>query len=311
MQTFGNLQPTAAGLSLIDAEAYPPLQVAGVSTAWSRLLRQAAMMAPHLQAAAIEGEHGTGKYTLARYLHSRSPLADLPLRRCDAREWLATECDAAMIKGILYLDRVDLLAGIEQSLLAGVLRDMHSHGRRTVVIASTDLPLLQLAAQGEILPDLAYRLTAVRFAVPPLRQRREDIAPIAQSLLARLCARYGLRPAILGPGALERLLIHTWPGNIHELASVLESALLEAQHGVISAASLALPAETETQSQTPLAGKPVDLSLDGVIHRHVEYVVHLNNGNKLRAARQLAISRSTLYRILAHAPLEAGLRDES
>ena len=83
------------------------------------------------------------------------------------------------------------------------------------------------------MPDLAFRLTAVRFAVPPLRQRREDIAPLAQALLERICARYQQRPVVLGPGALARLLQHNWPGNVRELASVLEAALLEADNGVI------------------------------------------------------------------------------
>lgn len=301
MQTVGKFQPGVAGLSLVDAEAYPPLQVAGVSAAWNKLLLQAEMTAAHLQVGVIEGEHGSGKHTLARYLHSRSPLSRFPLQRRDAREWLATDCDAAMINGILYLDRVDLLASVGQGLLASVLRALQE--RRAgiaVVLASSNLPLRQMAAQGQILPDLAFRLTAVRFAIPPLRQRREDIAPIAQALLERLCARYQQRPVIMGPGALARLLQHTWAGNIRELASVLESALLDAENGVILAGNLPLPSDAEARPTMPTAPRPEDLSLDAVIRRHVEYVLHLNHGNKLRAARQLAISRSTLYRLLAN-----------
>ena len=299
MQTLGRFQPGAAGLSLVEAESFPPLQIAGVSAAWNKLLQQAEMTAPHLQVAALEGEHGSGKHTLARFLHSRSPLAHLPLRRRDAREWLATDGDAAMINGILYLDRVDLLASIGQNLLAGVLRSLQDRPpRNAVILASSQLPLRQMAAQGQLLPDLGFRLTAIHFAIPPLRQRREDIAPIAQSLLERLCARYQQRPVMLGPGALARLLQHSWPGNIRELASVLESALLEANNGVILAANLPLPAEAETRPAVTPFNVQEDLSLDGVIRRHVGYVIHLNHGNKLRAARQLGISRSTLYRIL-------------
>jgi len=158
-----------------------------------------------------------------------------------------------------------------------------------------------MASQGLILPDLAFRLTAIRFAVPPLRQRREDIAPLAQALLDRFCARYQQRPVVLGPGALARLLQHSWLGNVRELASVLETALLEASNGIIQASDLALPAEAAAQTSTAQAAvQPGNLSLDAVIRHHVQYVLDLNRGNKLRAARQLQISRSTLYRILGN-----------
>ncbi len=301
MHTVGRLPPGATRLSLVDSEAQPPLQIAGISAAWNKLLQQAEMTVPHLQVAAVEGEHGSGKHTLARFLHGRSPFSRLPLQRRDAREWLATDGDAAMINGFLYLDRVDLLASIGQGLLASVLRSLQDRpSGNAVVIASSQTSLRQLAAQGQLLPDLAFRLTAVRFAIPPLRQRREDIAPIAQTLMERLCARYQQRPVILGPGALARLLQHSWPGNIRELASVLESALLEVENGVILAGNLPLAADADPRPEPHPTARTEDLSLDAVIHRHVQYVLHLNSGNKLRAARQLAISRSTLYRIMAN-----------
>ena len=306
MKTVGNLQTGNTGLSLVETDVQPPLQIAGVSAAWNKLLQQAEMTAPHLQVASLEGEHGSGKHTLARFLHSRSRHSRLPLQRRDAREWLATDGDAAMINGILYLDRVDLLASLGQGLLAGVLRALQDRpAGKAVVLASSQVPLLQMAAQGQLLPDLAFRLTAVRFAIAPLRQRREDIAPIAQALLERLCARYQQRPVMMGPGALARLLQHTWPGNIRELASVLECALLEAENGVILAANLPLRVEPEARAGQNPEARPNDLSLDTIIHRHVEYVLHIHHGNKLRAAKQLNISRSTLYRILANEPFVA------
>lgn len=300
MQT-AKFQPGAAGLSLVEAESQPPLQIAGVSVAWNKLLQQAEMTAPHLQVATIEGEHGCGKHTLARFLHSRSRFSRLPLHRRDAREWLATDGDSAMINSILYLDRVDQLAALGQGLLAGVLRSLQDRPPgNAVLLASSQMPLRQMADQGQLLPDLAFRLTAVRFAIPPLRQRREDIGPIAQALLERLCARYQQRPVVMGPGAVARLLQHTWPGNIRELSSVLESALLDAENGVILARNLPLPRDADACPNPQPAARPEDLSLDAVIRRHVDYVLHLNHGNKLRAARQLAIGRSTLYRILAN-----------
>ncbi|MGC1461692.1 MAG: helix-turn-helix domain-containing protein [Terracidiphilus sp.] len=296
--------PTASGLSLVESEAQPFFQVVGISAAWRKLLMQAEMAAPHLQVASIEGEHGTGKHTLARYLFAHSPLSSSSFQRRDAREWLATDADPSTLAGFTYLDRVDLLALPGQGLLLGVLRALQDRPPgRAVLLASSQTSLRQMAGQGLLLPDLAFRLTAIRFAIPPLRQRREDITPLAQSLLDRICARYQQRPVLMGPGALARLLQHNWPGNVRELSSVLETALLEADNGVILAGNLALPCEPEMQSNRQPNTQPDNLSLDAVIHHHVQYVLDLNRGNKLRAARQLAISRSTLYRILGNESL--------
>ena len=304
------------------------MQIVGISAAWRKLIMQAEMAAPHLQVATIEGEHGTGKHTLARYLYQRSPLRASSFQRRDAREWLATDADPATLAGFTYLDRVDLLAPPGQGLLLGVLRSLQDRPPgRAVVLASTQTSLRQMAGQGLLLPDLAFRLTAIRFASPPLRLRREDVAPLAQALLDRLCARYQQRPVILGPGTLARLLQHNWPGNVRELVSILETALLEAVNGVIRPTDLALPdgalgygvqpganmasipgssfgpnfgAQFDPHTGLQLPAQTVNLSLDAVIRHHVQYVLDLNRGNKLRAARQLAISRSTLYRILGN-----------
>jgi two-component system response regulator AtoC len=294
-------QPSVAGLTLVDVESQAAYQVAGVSSVWRKLLMQAEMAAPHVQVAAIEGEHGTGKQTLARYLFSRSPLAASTFHRRDAREWLVSEADPATLSGFTYLDRVDLLAPPGQGLLLKVLKSLQDRPPgRVVVLASSQTSLRQMAARGLLLPDLTFRLTAVRFAIPPLRQRREDIAPLAQALLDRICTRYQHRPVLLGPGALARLLQHNWPGNIRELASVLETALLEAVNGVIRPDDLALPVEIETNADVQPTIRADSLVLDSVVQHHVQYVLDLNHGNKLRAARQLGISRSTLYRILGN-----------
>lgn len=273
----------------------------GINSGWRKLLLQAEVVAPHLQLAAVEGESGSGKQTLARFLHSRSILAKSPFQRHDAREWLVTEADPAMLAGFIFLDRVDLLASPGQGLLLGVLKAMQDRPPgRAVVLASSEVSLRHMAGQGLLMPDLAFRLTAVRFSIPPLRQRREDIAPLAQELLSRICARYQQRPVALGPGAMARLLQHNWPGNTRELASVLEAALLEAANGVIRAEDLLLSSESQTCKEAQIPPRIENLALDTVIHNHVEYVLEINHGNKLRAARQLGISRSTLYRILGN-----------
>ena len=306
------MQNTGQDQTQIQAQ-YPPSavqfaepantqQVAGVSASWRKLLMQAEMAAPHVQLASIEGEAGVGKQMLARYLLSRSPLSSSVFQRHDAREWLLTETGAGTIGGFTYLDRVDLLAPPGQGLLLGVLKQLQDRvPGRMMLVASSQSSLRQMAGQGQLLPDLAFRLTAVRFAIPPLRARREDIAPIAQVLLDRICARYQHRPVTLTPAALGRLLQHAWPGNVRELASVLEAALFEAVNDTIRPDDLSLGSEMASVTrdfESPLG--PANLTLDDVIHRHVQYVLDLNHGNKLRAARQLRISRSTLYRILGN-----------
>ena len=301
MQSAAQYQPSVSRLTLVDAEAPLETQPVGVSAAWRKLLMQADMAAPYVQLAAIEGEHGVGKYTLAHYLFSRSPLAHGAFQRRDAREWLVSDADPATMAGYIYLDRVDLLAPPGQGLLLGVLKSLQDRPPgRAVLLASSQTSLRQMAAQGLLLPDLAFRLTAVRFAIPPLRLRREDIPVLAQSLLDRICARYQQRPVVMAPGTLARLLQHTWPGNVRELASVLETALLEAVNGIIRPEDLSLPSGLESPSALRQEGRADTLNLDAVIQQHVQYVLDLNRNNKLRAARQLGISRSTLYRILGN-----------
>lgn len=277
--------------------------IAGVSAPWRKLLLQAEMAAPHVQVASIEGEAGVGKQTLARHLLSRSPLAGAPFQRRDAREWLLHEAEVGGLAGFTYLDRVDLLAPPGQGLLLGVLKALQDRpAGRVLLVASSQVSLRQMAGQGVLMPDLAFRLTAVRFAVPPLRMRKEDIPPISQALLDRICARYQHRQVELGPGALARLLQHSWPGNVRELASVLEAALLEAANDVIRPCDLALPQMNEFAAPEPhpVTSYGGSLALDDVVRRHVQQVLELNRGNKLRTAMQLGISRSTLYRILGN-----------
>ncbi|KAA6464922.1 sigma-54-dependent Fis family transcriptional regulator [Acidobacteria bacterium AB60] len=275
--------------------------VAGVSAAWRKLLLQAEMAGPHVQVAAIEGEPGSGKQTLARYLLGHSLLAGSPFRRRDAREWLLTDLDPGTMAGFTYLDRVDLLAGPGQGLLLSVLKGLQDRPLgKVLLVASSLTPLRQMAGQGLLMPDLAFRLTAVRLAIPPLRMRREDIGPVAQALLESICGRYQHRPVTLGPGALSKLLQHGWPGNVRELACVLEAALLETEDGVIRPGDLSFSGGEAGHAEPAGEAPPRELNLDETIRRHVQYVLDLNRGNKLRAARQLGISRSTLYRILGN-----------
>jgi DNA-binding NtrC family response regulator len=281
-----------------------------VSSTLRRLLLQAEITAPRLNLATLEGEAGAGKHLLAQNIHRQSDLANQPFRRRDAREWLANESDTSALSGTLYLDRVDLLASAGQGLLLNLIKMLQNDSApppRFLLLVSTHATLRQLAGQGVFLPDLAFRLTAVRFSIPPLREHREDIAPIAQALIDRICRRYQQPTAVLAQGTLPLLLQHGWPGNVRELASVLESAILDSTTGVLRPNDLALhiPRETVQQALPNPSVAPIelpgDLTLDAAVHRHIQLILDLNRGNKLRAARQLGISRSTLYRLLSGA----------
>ncbi len=302
-----HIPETSSGAVSAAAEAgllaCPPFVC--VSAPLRRLLLQAEITASRLQFATLEGEAGAGKHLFAQTLHSRGSLANLPFKRRDAREWLATEADTAVLSGTLYLDRVDLLAPAGQGLLLNIVKILQdAPPSKFLLLVSAHVSLRHLASQGHFLPDLAFRLSAVRFPLPPLREHREDIAPITQVLVDQICRRYQQPTAALANGTLQRLLQHSWPGNVRELASVLESAILDSTTGVIRPADLVLLPVRETlpapgERQVGGVAVPGDLTLDGVIRRHIQLVLELNRGNKLRAAKQLGISRSTLYRIIA------------
>lgn len=287
-----------------------------VSSALRRLLLQAEITAPRLHLATLEGEAGTGKHLFAQTLHLHSKLASLAFRRRDTREWLANEADISTLSGTLYLDRVDLLAPAGQGLLLNFVKMLQGDvapPSHFLLLASTHASLRQLASQGLFLPDLAFRLTAVRFSIPPLCEHREDITPIAQALIDRICRHYHQPTAVLAPGTLPRLLQHNWPGNVRELASTLEAAILDSTTGILRPGDLPLPPHNENVAQAlpnsasrqspeqtePREDQTEDMTLDAAIHRHIQLILELNHGNKLRSARQLGISRSTLYRLLA------------
>jgi DNA-binding NtrC family response regulator len=270
-----------------------------ISMAGRRLMHQAEIVAPHLELAVIEGEAGVGKQALAQLLHVRSTVARSKFNHCDAREWLLV-ADAQELTGFIYLDRVDLLGAPGQAILLRFLKSAGDRAARNfALVASSEISLRQMAGEGRFLPDLAFRLTAIRFAIPPLRERREDISPLANSFLGRISARYRLAPLTLTPAAIVRLLGHDWPGNAGELFSVLESATLDCSNGVIHGEDLSI-VSASLPERCPTSPPSRVLALDTIIQEHIRMVLDLNHGNKLKSARQLGISRSTLYRLLAN-----------
>lgn len=294
---------TSAGRPCISEDSTSDFnQFMTTSPSLRKVILRAELVAPHLRLATIEGEAGTGKQTVANILYRRSAaahpgLARSGFNRCDARDWLLDATDPKSRSGFNFLDRADLLAAPGQALLLRILKEIETRPvGQVIVVVSSESPLRELATKGQFLTDLACRLTAVQFSLPPLRERREDIVPLAAILLDRIRYRYRIPAFTMAPDAVARLLQHHWPGNVRELASVLECAVLECTDGVIREADLCVgsAAAPMNKSATPAAA----LTLQAVVQNHLQHVLELNRGNKLRTARQLGISRSTLYRML-------------
>lgn len=277
-------------------------QFVSASPATRKLLEQAEFVGPHLRIATLEGEFGVGKHTLARLLYHRyaarhPDVLQWGFTRSDTRDWLLSQTDPQSLAGFIFLDRVDLLAAPGQALLLRILKDLDfRQPGALVVVASSESSLRELARNGHFLAELAFRLASVRLTIPPLRERNEDILPLADAFLDHLSTHYHLPRIILTPAAISRLIEYPWPGNVRELSSVLESAVIQCSNGIIQTEDLSIstaPNVTLDPIRTPEL-----LNLDAVIHHHILYVLDINRGNKLRTARQLGISRSTLYRLL-------------
>lgn len=210
--------------------------------------------------------------------------------------------------GLLYLARVDELSPEQQARLRDFLERAAQERMRThdpagplQVVAGATQTLRKAAATGGFRSDLAASLSAIRFAIPPLRERREDISLLAELFLLRWSAEHGKPLRGFAPPAIERLTAHTWPGNVRELETVVGAAALETTSQWIR--PIDLPRlEWSAEKRSPAADFTAhdDPNLDRAILRHITQVLARVQGNKLRAARLLGISRSTLYRMLEH-----------
>jgi DNA-binding NtrC family response regulator len=226
--------------------------------------------------------------------------------------------------GMLFLDRVHQLSRGQQELLADFLHWFDDHqfrarhslagagsahhgsdrpGREDAlpaqIVFSTSVSLRDPNGVARFREDLASRLCSVRFHLPPLAQRREDIPLLAQVFIQRFARIYGKPVRGLGPGTIAPLLRPSWPGNVRELEETINVAALETESQWIR--PIDLPPLTATARHVPSAEGDAedDFNLDRAIRNHVYRVLERTRGNKLRAAQLLGISRSTLYRILA------------
>ena len=164
-------------------------------------------------------------------------------------------------------------------------------------IASADETLEQEVRGGRFREDLYYRLNVVHVMVPPLRERAEDIGPLASLLLRQIATRHGGGPRTLTTEARRSLRAYSWPGNVRELANVLESAVIATEGRVIDAGSLGLQRGTTAEMAIRQAFEN-QWSLAALETAYIGEVLRAARGNKSRAAAILGINRKTLLQKL-------------
>ncbi len=250
------------------------------------LLREAARVSDLASPALIDGEPGSGKLTLAKAIHARSPAADgaCTLVTGSRTGWRAAWRQAiAAPGGTVVLRRLGSLPPADQLGLADELDELVERGAGPRVLA--------LATDGEdgIRPEFLHRLTQARLRVPPLRARGSDVHLIA-SAWCRRQAGAGRSAPVLTQDAREALAGHAWPGNIRELLAALESANVR-HPGVIRSQDLQLARRGSEGAHA--ASQLSEIERQAILHALDEA-----GGNVSRAATILGISRSTLHRRL-------------
>lgn len=280
----------------------------------------------------ITGESGTGKELVAREIHARSSRADRPFLAVNCAslgpDLLESELFgyapgaftgalpkgreglfSAVEGGTLFLDEIGEL---EIGLQAKLLRVLQERAYRPVgahqdlamdvrIIAATNRKLPERVAEGAFREDLYYRLNVLSIHVPALRERREDVKPLAQHFLRDMCAQIGGLEHGFAPCALAALEAHAWPGNVRELKNTIERSVLEAGARAIESKDLGLPqspsrpSHDAAQASGNLVLSVADRSLKSVERALIEQVLDESRGNMTRAARVLGIHRATLY----------------
>jgi transcriptional regulator with PAS, ATPase and Fis domain len=331
--------PRVAYLLVVRAAEDPSVPNTALPTIFSGMVARSSSMLEvfrlihHLEESEatilVTGESGTGKELVARAIHIHSPRrpGSFVAVNCGALpgELLETELFGHVrgaftgavrdrmgrfemaAGGTLFLDEVgDLSLPLQVKLLrvlqertyerVGESRSRQSDAR---IVAATNADLQRAVLEGRFREDLYYRLRVMPIAIPPLRERREDVEPLARHLLARVGARNG-RSQFLAPDAMRALLVYPWPGNAREMENALEYAVAVCQGQTIHLGDL--PAEVqEGHSADPrpvadaIENPPATARSSGERER-IRAVLDSHRWNRAEAASALGISRTTLWR---------------
>ncbi|MBI3047913.1 MAG: sigma-54-dependent Fis family transcriptional regulator [Acidobacteria bacterium] len=302
--------------------------IVGRSRAMQEVIQRAALVAEAKSTVLITGETGTGKEMVARLIHHRSAQREMPLIKvnCAAIPETLLESElfghvrgaftgATMTKrgkfaladgGSIFLDEIGTLSTAIQSKLLRVLQEREFEplgAERTQrvdvrVIAASNRDLKQMVTEGRFQEDLYYRLNVIPIAIPPLRDRREDIPVLVEYFVEKHRQRTGKRIDRVDDDVLQALQRYDWPGNVRELENAIERAVVLATGPVITAASISLLGATSA----PAPGLPslrLHQNLEWVERETIRRALEQAAGVKKDAAELMGISQRALSYYLA------------
>jgi len=297
-------------------------QLIAESAVMQPILRLMERIGPSDANALITGEHGTGKEVVAAWLHAASPRAARAMVTVNLgglsegvfeselfghTKGAFTDAKTDRVGrfeladgGTLFLDEIANLSMAQQAKLLRVLQEGEfervgsSRSRRVDVriLAATNADVRAEVVAGRFREDLFFRLNTVEIHLPPLRERRDDIPPLAGHFLKQFAARYRRPVTGFSPDGMRALLEYSWPGNVRELAHAIERATLLAEGDAVTAADLNFRAATDA------APKLDEMSLEEVERALITKALARHEGNVSLAAQALGLSRSALYRRL-------------
>lgn len=271
----------------------------------------------------ILGENGTGKEVVARAIHRESARHDKVFISVDlgaiteslfeselfgykkgaftdAKEDRAGRFEAAN-KGTIFLDEIGNLSQNLQSKLLGVLqsRKVVRLGSNKEVpidvrlICATNMPLYQMVYENKFRQDLLYRINTVEIPLPPLKERLEDIEPLIEYYLEVYCKKYKIPKKRVNTGTLKRLQMHDWPGNIRELQHAVERAVILSESTVLEPQDFFMEDKSDRRGND---FSPDNMNLEEVEKILIRKVIDKHGGNISRAAKELGLTRASLYR---------------
>ena len=308
------------------------IELVARSDAMREALRLAGRVASTDANLLVTGESGAGKDALAVFVHAMSRRAMGPFVKIDCAALPGELLEAELFgyergaftgatqakpgrleaahKGTLVLDEIAHLSWDAQAKLLRVIERREFErlgGRRTVrvdarLLALTNVDLDDAVARRAFREDLFYRLNVVRIEVPPLRERREDVKPLAEKFLADYAAKHGRPARRFNVETLAAFNAYDFPGNVRELANIVERAVIVAEGQAVGANDLPESVRTAVSARARQARRPTLAELEA---EYIREVLEAARGNKSEAARILGISRKNLYEKLARQKKEA------